>query len=97
MLQRTRTACSYFWASISTARSVDATTDEIALNPEHFGRSDAAILSTLVHEIVHLWQQHSGTPSRNAYHNHEWARKMIEVGLPPARLDSRAANRPGSR
>jgi hypothetical protein len=31
-------------------------TDEIALNPAHFAtRSPEQVLSTLVHEMVHLW------------------------------------------
>jgi ribosomal protein S27AE len=83
-LQRKRTARGYFWASIFTARSDDSTTDEIAMNPEHFGRSDAEILSTLVHEMCHLWQAHFGKPSRNAYHNKEWAEKMKSIGLIPS-------------
>jgi predicted SprT family Zn-dependent metalloprotease len=91
-LQRKRTARGYFWASIFTARSDDSTTDEIAMNPEHFGRSDAEILSTLVHEMCHLWQQHFGKPSRSAYHNQEWARKMVAVGLTPS-----ATGQPGGK
>jgi len=67
-----------------SARSGDATTDEIALNPECFGRSDSEILSTLVHEMCHLWQHHYGKPSRAAYHNKEWARKMETLGLIPS-------------
>jgi hypothetical protein len=31
-----------------------------------------------------LWQHHRGSPSRNAYHNKEWAAKMREVGLVPS-------------
>lgn len=61
-------------------------TDELALNPDTFGdRSDKDILSTLVHEMVHCWQQHYGEhQSRRAYHNKEWAKKMISVGLSPS-------------
>ena len=56
--------------------------DEIALNPAHFhARSPQEVLSTLVHEMVHLWQHHFGKPSRSGYHNREWAAKMEEVGL----------------
>jgi len=44
--------------------------DEIALNPVHFAtRSTDDVLSTLVHEMVHLWQHHFGKPSRSSYHN----------------------------
>lgn len=60
-------------------------TDEIAMNPAHFmHRSTEAVLSTLVHEMAHLWQHHFGKPSRSGYHNAEWAAKMIEVGLMPS-------------
>ncbi len=40
-------------------------------------------LSTLVHEMCHLWQQHFGEPGRGRYHNKQWAAKMREVGLLP--------------
>jgi len=60
-------------------------TDEIAMNPRHFaGRSVEAVLSTLAHEMVHLWQAHLGKPSRKAYHNKEWAEKMKSIGLQPS-------------
>jgi hypothetical protein len=52
-------------------------TDEIAMNPIHFaGRKLEAVMSTLAHEMVHLWQAHLGKPSRKAYHNKQWAEKM---------------------
>jgi hypothetical protein len=60
------------------------TRDEIALNPETFaGRTDAEILSTLAHEMVHKWQHHYGKPGKNAYHNKEWAKEMKRIGLKP--------------
>ncbi len=59
-------------------------TDEIALNPATFeNRTDAQILSTLVHEMVHQWQEHLGRPSRSCYHNQEWADHMEALGLMP--------------
>lgn len=62
----------------------DRETDEIALNPGTFaGRTDAAILSTLVHEMTHHWQGHFGKPGRGRYHNHQWAERMEAVGLVP--------------
>lgn len=58
--------------------------DEIALNPDTFEvRTDEQILSTLVHEMVHLWQQNLGDPPRRFYHDKQWAAKMKEVGLQP--------------
>jgi SprT-like family len=58
---------------------------ELALNPDGFrDRTDKEILSTLVHEMCHVWQQQFGTPPRRAYHDREWAAKMKEVGLQPS-------------
>lgn len=58
--------------------------DEIALNPAHFAsRSLPEVLSTLVHEMVHLHQYHFGKPGRGRYHNKEWATQMKAIGLQP--------------
>lgn len=65
--------------------ATDSFVDEICLCPgTHAGRSDLDILSTLVHEMVHLWQFHFGEPPRRCYHDREWAVKMEEVGLMPS-------------
>lgn len=57
---------------------------EISLNPDTMNRPDIEWHSTLVHEMVHLWQESFGNPSRRCYHNKEWATKMIEIGLHPS-------------
>lgn len=59
-------------------------THEISLTPTTLYRTPIEIYSTLVHEMVHLWQVVFGNPSRNGYHNREWAEKMKEVGLMPS-------------
>lgn len=62
-----------------------AKADEIAMNPEAFkGRTDKAILSTLVHEMCHLEQFHFGQPSPGGYHNKGWGELMKRVGLHPS-------------
>ena len=63
----------------------DMALDEIAVNPIYFvnARIENA-LSTLVHEMVHLEQQHFGKPGRGKYHNREWADWMQRVGLMPS-------------
>jgi hypothetical protein len=77
-----------FWF-FSSERFVNASdpkeiTDEIALNPLHFAtRKPDEVLSTLVHEMVHLWQHHFGERPRKGYHDGQWAAKMREVGLIP--------------
>lgn len=59
--------------------------DEIALNSTTFAeRTPKQTLSTLVHEMVHLWQQHFGEAPKRAYHNKEWGQKMKTVGLYPS-------------
>jgi predicted SprT family Zn-dependent metalloprotease len=73
-------------------------TDEIALNPGTFkDRTDAEILSTLVHEMVHHWQAHFGNPGRGRYHNEQWAKRMEELGLMPSETGEPGGRRVGQR
>lgn len=82
-LQRHKKSYGYFCGD-RFARSDGTLSDEIALNPSHFrDRPQEDVLSTLVHEMVHLWQHHFGTPGRGRYHNVEWAEKMKAIGLQP--------------
>ena len=61
------------------------TLDELGLNAGYFTvRPVEEVLSTLVHEMVHHWQDGFGRPSKSNPHNREWARKMREVGLEPS-------------
>lgn len=63
---------------------------EIALTPASLSRTTLESLSTLLHEMVHCWQQVYGKPGRNGYHNKQWANKMKDVGLKPfSILDSK--------
>ena len=55
------------------------------MNPDTFtGRSDEDILSTLAHEMAHVWQQTHGKPPTRCYHDRQWAAKMKEIGLQPS-------------
>lgn len=82
-LQRSKKSRGYFHASIFENRADEKETcHEIAMNPAHFNRSIKEILSTLVHEMCHLWQQEFGEKkSLKSYHNKEWAEKMESIGL----------------
>lgn len=61
------------------------TVDELAINPAYFANYPlTTILQTLCHEMVHIWQEYHGKPSRPGYHNKEWAEKMKKVGLMPS-------------
>lgn len=83
-LQRKRSAYGYFCGDCFEDAECTLV-DEIALNPTHFAvRPVREVLSTLVHEMAHLWQHRFGKTSRNGYHNKEWGRKMKEVGLWPS-------------
>lgn len=57
--------------------------DEIAMNPQFTGRDGLDILSTIVHEMVHIEQFNFGKPSNGGYHNKEWVGLMQQVGLKP--------------
>ena len=50
-------------------------------HPDILSRPIEESMGTLVHEMVHFWQQEFGTPSRRGYHNREWADKMEALGL----------------
>ena len=56
------------------------------MNPDYFGgRSLADTLSTLVHEMVHVWQHYAPVKKcRGGYHDRVWGAKMEEVGLMPS-------------
>jgi len=74
----------YFAPEMFASRNGEEKAHELALNPDHFGRSDESILATLVHEMCHVWQETHGKPARKSYHDRQWAAKMIEVGLQPS-------------
>jgi predicted SprT family Zn-dependent metalloprotease len=90
-MQRKGKARGFFCAErFETRKSEEDDTDtfyihEIALNPSGFkDRTDQEIISTLVHEMAHLWQQEFGKPPSGNYHDSEWADKMEEIGLIPS-------------
>jgi len=84
-LQRHARAKGYFSPERFTGRTEAAAAHELALNPDIFtGRTDEDILSTLAHEMAHVWQQAHGKPPRRSYHDRQWAAKMKEIGLQPS-------------
>jgi len=96
-LQREKNSMGYFSQERFANRS-GIKTDEIALNPSFFavtGMNDA--LSTLAHEMCHLWQYHFGKPGRGRYHNREWANKMESIGLMPSSTGAEGGNKTGDQ
>ena len=96
--QRHARARGYFSPYRFSGRTKDAAVHELALNPDSFtDRTDEEILSTLVHEMVHVWQQTHGRPPRRSYHDKQWAAKMKEVGLQPTDTGLPGGNETGQR
>jgi len=53
------------------------------------------VASTLVHEMVHLWQYEHGRPKRPGYHDGQWAQKMEDLGLVPSSTGAPGGKRVG--
>lgn len=97
-IHRKRGAHGYFWAKQFRERGDDALEiDEIALNPETMGREPMAVLSTLVHEMTHLEQEHFGKPGKNGHHNKEWGTLMDRIGLEPTATGQPGGPRTGRK
>jgi hypothetical protein len=85
-LQRKANSGGYFHADRFAWRDDGKTgrQHELALNPDGFiGRTDEWVVSVLVHEQVHCWEEVHGTAPKRHYHNRIWATKMISIGLMP--------------
>jgi len=96
-LQREKNTCGYF-SSGRFANVNGDLTDEIAINPSFFAVTPIIeIMQTLVHEMVHLWQHHYGTPGRGRYHNKEWADKMEAIGLMPSSTGQPGGSKTGDQ
>ena len=39
------------------------------------------LFTYLIHEMIHLWQQDHGKPSRSGYHNKQFAEKCNSIGI----------------
>ncbi len=98
-MQRHKGAFGYFCGErFANTSDPKERTDEIALNPAHFAsRKPNEVLSTLAHEMVHLWQHHFGRPPRKSYHDREWAAKMVEIGLVPTATGERGGKVTGQK
>src|SRR5436305_2452125 len=92
-LQRHARTYGYFSPQRFNGRIDKTAVHELALNPDGFAsRTDAMILSTLVHEMCHVWQQTHGKAARRGYHDRQWAGKMRAIGLQPT-----ATGEPGGK
>ena len=97
-LQREKRSLGYFVDTKFARRRTGETCDEIAMNPRFFAtRSVRETLSTLVHEMVHLWQFHFGKKARKGYHNKEWGDRMERIGLMPSNTGEPGGKKVGEK
>jgi predicted SprT family Zn-dependent metalloprotease len=98
-VQRKKGSFGYFSGErFQNTANQEEITDEIALNPAHFAaRSPEQVLSTLAHEMVHLWQHHFGKPPTKSYHDKHWAAKMREIGLIPTATGEKGGKETGQK
>lgn len=96
-LQRSANSKGYYCHGRFASRADKSQVDEIAMNPDTFeNRSDVDILSTLAHEMCHLWQQHLGPkPPKGRYHDKIWGTQMIAIGLIPSNTGEPGGKRTG--
>lgn len=89
-LQRKGGALGYFSGNQFVDERDGQRTDEIALNPAALAKYPfEEVLSTLGHEMCHLWQYHFSAYEKRrgkmrGYHDKEWAAKMESIGLMPS-------------
>ena len=56
---------------------------EVGMNARYLTgqREEWRVLGTLLHEILHAWQQSHGSPGKGNYHNREFREKALTLGL----------------
>lgn len=79
------------WANHGTKQKAH----EISLNPDVLLRPLKETMGTLVHEMVHQWQQDHGKAPRRCYHDRQWAEKMESIGLMPSHTGQPDGKRTG--
>lgn len=57
------------------------TKHEITINARHLSRPLSGVLETLLHEMLHQWQDMYGKPSRGRYHNNEFKESALSFGI----------------
>ena len=71
------------WAGCyRSGRNGPGTRSEIRLDDRCIERPLYEVLATLLHEMVHEWQDLYGTPGMGTYHNREFTGKCRALGIP---------------
>ncbi len=84
------------WGSSDLENNKDAI-HELSLNPDTLReRSREDVLSTIVHEMCHIWRHHQpGKTPKRGYHDKIWGKKMEEVGLMPSNTGAEGGKKTG--
>jgi hypothetical protein len=70
------------YATYQWTRGALGLPDTITMNTDQLERPSAHIIRTLGHELLHLWQQYHGKPSKQRnYHNDEYVAKAASLGI----------------
>lgn len=70
------------YATYAAHRGALGLPDTITLNTATLDRPSAHIIRTLGHELLHLWQQYHGTPSKQRnYHNDQYVAMAAKCGI----------------
>jgi hypothetical protein len=94
-MERRRNVYGHFHGGRFVRRDGSETADEISINPQ-FLRT-RPVLQTIGHEMVHCEQFHFGHPSRNGYHNRQFAEWMCRIDLIPGDTGKPGGKQTGQR
>ena len=73
--------------------------DGLSMNPFYFRRNNLLdTLSTLVHEMCHVWRHHFGKgKSKRTYHCKIWGAQMKRIGLMPSKTGEQGGAQTGQQ
>lgn len=88
----------YFSSSRFEVNGENINVSQITLNPSYFrSGEEKKVLSTLVHEMCHLYIDFKGKKGCYGYHSKEWSDLMEEVGLLPTSDGTKKGKKTGFR
>ena len=64
-------------------KNTDKKLQYMAINPDYFNRDVGEIISTICHELCHVYENAYLHIPRGGYHDKQWAELMTECGLEP--------------
>ena len=77
----------YVQADALYDKSNDKKLQYMAINPDYLNRSLGEIVSTICHELCHVYENAFIHIARGGYHDKQWAELMSDCGLTPVYLN----------